>query len=401
MAIPSSRIARLGFVGLFAAAPLIAQDHSPEIAELRRRIVTIRAQLPQLTTLADKYAPFLGYETSGRFLISRGIDPAFYLEFLTRAGGPPDTQDADNSVAPGLALLPVRHWDGNGLGITAKVEQLHAQGRPVLVIGPASGRPVALLNGAPFVDNGAPNGNRANASINGIANIIVGWTLYSEIVSAATRAGWQPGVLLSVLMPGATAHNARATFRMLGTTPAPIAAGVLGGEYLNAIDSILALAAAPEHVTLMDTLAARVRSLRGGGATLYAGSCGHYLMEEIPYDAATSSVFSVLPTTGGPPGSTSRTPKRDDVMIWFGYGGYDCPNAKVSGSFHDLGLKVVIVSDDPPANPSGNVLAEIHLPWQLPDGIIPLPFAPGRMAPVSSIDMAMHYVWLRRLLTAP
>jgi hypothetical protein len=66
-----------------------------------------------------------------------------------------------------------------------------------------------------------------------------------------------------------------------------------------------------------------------------------------------------------------------------------------------MGMRVVVVSDDPPADPPANVIGEIRLPWQLPDGVVPLPFAPSRMAPISSVDMALHYLWFRRLLAPP
>ena len=397
----ASLTARLAPIALCFATPILAQSQSPEIDELHRRVAVIRSQLPQIAALADKYAKFLGRDGSGRFLISRRIDPAFFLEFLTRAGGPPDTQDADNPAIPGLALLPVRHWAGNGLGLASKVEELRAQARPVLIIGPANGRPDALLNNAPFIDDGAPNGDRTGASMNGVANMIAAWTLYCEVVSAATRDGWQPGVLLSVLMPGASANNALAKFRMPSLTPKPIPASTLGAQYLDAVDAILTKAAAPAHVTLIDTIAARMRTLRDSGATLYAASCGHYLMEEIPRDAMSSRVFSVLPAVGSAPSPGASFSHRGDVMLWFGYGGYDCPNADVSRSFEDIGLRVVLASDHPPVSPPRNVFAEIPLPWQLPDGIVPLPFAPNRMAPVSSVDMTLHYIWLRRLLATP
>ena len=403
MRFSANPIAQVVLLALGASTPARSQGGPPEVDELRRRVAVMRSQLPQITLLADKYAAFLGYDGSGRFVISRQIDPAFYLEFQGRAGGPPDTQDADVGAAAGLALLPVRHWDGTGLGVAGNVEKFWAQGRPVLLVGPANGRPEPLLNGVPIIDDGAPNGDRTNASINGIANLIVAWVFYSEVVAAATRAGWQPGVLLSVLISGSTPHNDRAKFRMPGPAPERIPGGRLGALYLDTLDSILALAAAPDHRTLMDTVAARIRLLRGGGKTVYAGSCGHYLLEEIPRDAGTSTTFSVLPGAGTATAAPARapTPVPGDVMIWFGYGGYDCPNIRVAESFHRLGLKVVLASDALPPNGSQDVLAEIQLPWQLPDGVVPLPFSPGRVAPISSVDMAMHYLWLRRLLTAP
>jgi hypothetical protein len=221
------------------------------------------------------------------------------------------------------------------------------------------------------------------------------------VVAAATRAGWRPGILASVLVDGWEAHNDQAHFRMPTLAPAPIPAGVLGARYLAAVDSILDQAAAPAHQLLVDSIATKLRQLRKSGATLFAGSCGHYLLQEIPHDAQTSRLLAILP--GGPAAfaAAARAPIRNDVMLWFGYGGYDCPNATVSDSFQNLGMRVVVVSDDPPADPPDNVIGEIRLPWQLPDGVVPLHFAPSRMAPVSSVDMALHYLWFRRLLTPP
>ena len=388
-------------LALFAPASCRAQGGPPEIDELRRRITVIRAELPEISALATKLAPFLAQAASSRLLIPRSLDPGFFLEFSVRAGGPPDTQDADVSTLGGLALLPVRHWDGTAFGVATRSERLQAQGRPVVVIGPASGRPDNLLGAAPFIDNGAPDGHIANASLNGVANLAAGWRLYAELVSAATRAGWRPGVLRSVLVAGADTFNASIRFRMPDAAPDPITAGTLGSAYLDAVDSILRLAADPGHRATMDSTAARLRELRQSGRRIFAGSCGHYLMEEIPRDAMISKTFAALPGDRRPVQSGAPFSSRGDAIIWFGYGGYDCPNATVADSFHTLGPQVVLVSDRPATDHRADLLAEILLPWQLPDGAIPLPFPPGLFAPLSSVDMAVHYVWLRRLLGSP
>lgn len=223
---------------VFLAAPLAGQGGASEVAELRGRVATIRAHLPQITGVAQKSAAFLGHESTSRFLIPRQLDPAFYLEFLFRAGGPPDTHDTGDPDAPGLVLLPVRHWIGVGLGVAGAAERWQSMQRPVVIIGPANGRPSIALSGS-FIDNGAPNGDREHASINGIANMIVGWTFYTEIVAAATRAGWQPGILLSVLAPGASADKPTFnTLRWLITNGAPDGsranAGINGGANMIA-----------------------------------------------------------------------------------------------------------------------------------------------------------------------
>jgi len=104
----ASLTAYVATTALVFATHLPGQNRSPEIDELQRRVAIIRSQLPQITALSDKYATFLGRDGSGRFLISRRIDPALFQEFLARAGGPPDTQDAE------LGSVSLPRWNNSG-----------------------------------------------------------------------------------------------------------------------------------------------------------------------------------------------------------------------------------------------------------------------------------------------
>jgi hypothetical protein len=387
-------------LGVMVQAPLAGQGDAPEVAELRARVTAIRSELPQVSAIADKYARFLGYESTGRLLLPRQLDPALYLEFLFRAGGPPGTEDTDGSDLPGLVLLPIRHWDGVGFGVASSIERWQGMQRPAVIIGPANGRP-GIVTGGSFLDDGAPDGSRANAPINGIANMMVAWTFYSEMVGAATRAGWQPGVLLSVMAPDANALNADAKFRMTTSAPPPpLPSGLLGGEYLDALDSALAFAATPAHLAAVKAAADRLNSARAAGHRIFVASCGHYVAEEIRADSTTSPFIPIDFERDISADLARHRAVAHDLIVWIGYGGYDCPNANVSGTFQALGLDVVLVTNMPPAPEPNEVVADIPLSWQIPDAVATIPFAPGHLAPISSVEMALHYLWLRRLTTA-
>jgi hypothetical protein len=382
---------------LVAPVALAAQDDAREVTELRRRIAVIRAQLPAITEAAEYAAGHFKDDSTKRLLVPKTIDAAMHLEFYWRAGGPPETGDADDPSRRGVILLPTRHWEGTGFGVAMLSQRYQEQGRPVIAIGPVADKP-SLPVGRRFLDNGAPNGDRAHAALNGIANMIVAWTWYAELVAAATRDGWWPGTYLTVLQPGAARHNADVRFRMAVPPPAAIAAGTLGAAYLSTLDTMLANTDRPSHRRAVATAADSLRALARDGQALFVASCGHYLQEEVQRDTVTSpfrpvdwrwDVAGRLRERGAGPGNG---------MLWFGYGGYDCPNVDVAGSFGAADLRVVVVTERPVADAPRHVVAQVPLTWRMPDAGAPIPFPPGAIAPTASIEMAVHYLWIRRLV---
>jgi hypothetical protein len=376
---------------------LLAQDDAREVTELRRRVAVIRQQLPAIIEAAEYAAGHFKDDSTKRILVSRSYDPAVGLEFYYRAGGPPESGNADDQSRRGVVIFPVRHWQGIGLGVAMQAEQYLREGRPTITIGPAAEKP-GLPLGRRFLDNGAPNGDRTHAALNGIANMIVAWTWYAEMVAAATRDGWWTASYLPVLRPGATQHNADVRFRMAVPPPATITAGTLGAAYLDALDSLLAAAEKPAHRRAVTTAADSLRAMAADGQRLFVASCGHYLQEEIQRDSVASPFRPVdwswdvggrLRERGAAPGNG---------MLWFGYGGYDCPNVDVAGSFGAAALRVVVVTDRPSSEMPKHVVAQVPLSWRMPDAGAPLPFAPGAVAPTASVDMAVHYLWLKRLV---
>lgn len=379
------------------SATISAQGVPPEIAELRRRVSVMRTTMQNVTAAAEFAAATMTRDTTLRFLISRRLDPGTYIEFLVRAGGPPDTKDADDLSAHGVVIMPVRNWDRSALTIAMQAENWRVLGRAVITIGPSAGRP-ALPIGDRLVDNGAPDGGTASADINGVANIIALWTFYSEFVAAASRLGWRQGIYLSDAATGGDAHNREIHFRMPdGDAVTPVAAGQLGLAYLAGVESLLDRASDPRHQEEVVRAADSLRAWRKDGTRLLVASCGHYLLEEIPRQKGPP--FRAFDWRWDPgPRLREAGVTKGDAMLWFGYAGYDCPHAPVAAPFSQAGLKVIVVSDRLLANLPDQVRSVVRLGWPATDAVVPIPFPPGVVAPTSSVDMALHYLWLRRLV---
>ncbi|HEX3927929.1 MAG TPA: hypothetical protein VHW65_08020 [Gemmatimonadales bacterium] len=393
--------ALLAAVGLPVVLP--AQDAPPEIVELHRRIGVIRDELPAITAAAEYAADLFTRDTTMRFLVPIKYDAAMRLELYWHAGGPPDTGDADDPSTHGLVILPVRSWDGNGFAVAAMVDGYQNQGRPVFVLGSKAGKP-GLSVGHWLLDNGAPSGGADQADINDAANVIVMWVLYSEIVAAATRHGWEPGIYLSVLMPFAERNNNAIQFRMpAGSVPVPaIPAGQLGAAYLTSIDSLLAVETSGEHQAAVRVAADQLRAQRAAGAHLFVATCTHYLQESIHRDSV-AGPFRPVDLRWDPAAKLQQYgAKPGDVLVWFSYGSYDCPNIEVAQAFSDAGLKVLPVGETaPPGNTQGTLLQRLPLAWRLPDAIVRIPFDPQWVAPSSSVDQMVNYFWLKRLVGTP
>ncbi|MBP7621174.1 MAG: hypothetical protein KA745_09420, partial [Gemmatimonadales bacterium] len=144
-----------------------------------------------------------------------------------------------------------------------------------------------------------------------------------------------------------------------------------------------------------------LRARRREGGTLFVASCGHYLQESMQGDTL-GSPFRPLDWRWDVAGKLrARGGGAGDGMLWFGYGGYDCPNIEVASTFNAAGLRVVVVADRPATEMAPGVAFQLPLSWRMPDAGAPVPFPPGAVAPTASVDMAIHYLWLKRLVGEP
>jgi hypothetical protein len=202
-------------------------------------------------------------------------------------------------------------------------------------------------------------------------------------------------------MPDADAANSGIRWRVNDSIAAhQIPAGRLGTAYLDELDRVLQAAGSPARSVAVTRVATALRSVIDHGGKVYMGSCMHWLSEELPRD-------SIL--HGGVRGfdwrwDTERilgdltTP--NDAVVWFGYGGTDCPHIQPSTLFRQLKRATAVVAGPESAKPEPDFLW-IPQAWRLPDAAAPLPFAPGAMGPVSTVEAGITWLWLRRLLARP
>lgn len=89
-------------------------------------------------------------------------------------------------------------------------------------------------------------------------------------------------------------------------------------------------------------------------------------------------------------------------MVWFGYVGVSTQYEDYGGAIRDARLKMIgsFVPDANPANNGPDALSYIMQHWTPPDAEVPLPFPPGRMAPVSGLDQGLIYRMLEDAILA-
>ena len=380
-------------------APVAAQSAPTEITELRRRVAAIRADMDGVTATADFAADLFTRDPASRFLFSATRNPGLRAEFDWHTGASPEMGDADDPVARGIVVLPVSSWEAGGFTIPTAIERWQSAGRPVIILASQAGKPELPII-RHVVSNGAVDGTRAQAGINEIANLIAAWTMYVEFVASATRRHWQPGIYVSHLIPHADDSNYKVKFHAATRGPvAPIAAGTLGNQYLDRIDSLLVHAARPQHLALVQRAADSLRAVRAAGHRLFVGSCAHYLQVGVLGDTIRSPFRPVYAHYDIAPPLGAAGARPGDALLWFGYDGYDCPHIQASVPLQEAGIKVVVVADNLPNQIPGNVMTAIPLGAKVPEHIGTAPFAPEGVGSATSVEALIHYLWLKRLVS--
>lgn len=377
-----------------------AQGTPPEVVEMRRRVAAIRAELPAITAAAEDAADRLGRNPQSRLLVSKSWDASFASEMTYHGGGPFGIEDADGSSLRGLVLMPVRAWDRDALRASLFAERQLANNRITIVIGSTAGAP-GIPVGQRRLDNGAPDGAVSRSSETALANNLVAWTFVVELVAAATRNGWHPGILRTSLMDDANALNAGITWRVNDTLATRrIPPGRLGSAYLDEVDRVLQVAGSPARVAIITRVATALSSIIGHGGKVYMASCMHWLSEELPRDSGAKGPVRGFDWRWDTEKILGDLTTPTDAVVWFGYGGTDCPHSQPSGAFRQLKRATVVVAGPETAKPEPDFLW-IPQAWRLPDAAAPLPFPPGSMGPVATIEAAITWLWLKRLLAQP
>jgi hypothetical protein len=391
----SSLVMILSLLGLSRVA---AQATPPEVTEMRRRVAVIRAEMPAITAAAEDAADRLGRNPTSRLMVSKSWDKSFWSEMVFHGGGPTGVEEADESPLSGILLLPVRSWDGEALRSSMFAERQLIKNRLTIVIGSTAGAPTFAV-GQKRLDNGAPDGTIAHSTESALANNIVAWTFVTELVAAASRKGWHPGILLTSIVPGAEATNSGIKWRVNDSAAThQIAPGKLGSAYLDEVDRVLQVAGSPARSVAVNRVANALRSVIGQGGKVYMASCMHWLSEELPRDSIARGGVRGFDWRWDTEKIIGDLTTSSDALVWFGYGGTDCPHIQPAGLFRQLKRATAVIAGPETAKPESDFLW-IPQAWRLPDAAAPLPFTPGSVGPVATIEAGVTWLWMKRLLS--
>jgi len=314
--------------GTYAAA---AQDAQVPVASYLARTVAaveaIRADLPAMAEAADIAAEQL---VAGGQLWAAG-HPGLVSEVAGRAGGFIFHRPfGNNEAAAGDVVL---YMPAPGEDVP---DGLNPQGRTIVTIGPGT----APVPGPSFAAHGGPH----DVSYS-IAATASAWVFLGELAAALTRRGKMPVMYETIGAVGATMRNTRlqevgAPFHQ-GLEVPPVAAGVLGGRYIDAVTGMLQrLERAHRHD--LNQAAAWAATAKQDGATLYMLSMGHLFPGEVG-DTAIGTLFESAPYYAG--FRTWAVPDLPygpgDVVIHIGY---QHPPSPLLGRVRERGARAVYLS---------------------------------------------------------
>jgi uncharacterized phosphosugar-binding protein len=377
-----------------------------------QRLPAIRRQIPAVTAAAEAAAELVLAEPRTS-LVATTFPGAveFANELLSRAGGLAKALSAFQprltGVDKAVVLVSVRCWQQDQAAVIPRLEEYRRRGYCAIVFGSRAGCPVEAV-GDHLVDNGAPDAGADSGPVNIIANVTLGWMWCCEYAAALSRKGKYPGILKSIALQGASENNARfqnAEGRVwLGDTDDAVPAGHLSDLYLQRLDRLVADLRSPRIQGAVsnaaDIVAARLRD----GRTVQLSGMGHIVNYEMLRDdlkAAFKACRSEKLGDGLAEG---------DLAVWIGYmgnvgliktGGVDrlsllmeagvqmvlCEAPMPEAGNTDPGTLAEVLPDRLiPLPARSSVIATVDQCWSMPDAEVPIPWEPGRMAPVSGIS---------------
>jgi len=359
---------------------------------MRARMGGLASQLPAITASAEAAAGRAAAVPGWKVRFPSPRQPAFTDEFVARAGGLANwgSGKPDDSPTADTMIYAARSWEEDAAEAATAMPEYRQQGWHTVLIGSRAGLPAELPREL-FLDNGAESGGAEESPVNFIANVALGWMWIVEFVAALTRLGVRPHVMQSMFVPGAEEFNKTLEPKdALLPCATAVPPGELANAYLRCVAWLLDDVARSEIQTRIAEAARLIRTrLREGGRVITAclahavpGEMGHavknpYLNLGVPREA------DVVEKTQ--PG---------DLLVYFGYIGIDNDYYAHGCWFRAAGVRLITSFIDNPMNPDDRVPdALVHIPqsWAFGDAEVPIPFPPGKMAPLSVINQLLLF----------
>ena len=382
-----------------APAPAAIRREVPAtLAAFDARVAVARRNVPRIVRAAEAAADRIVAHPEALINVPYAPQVSFAEEIVNRSGGlsnalPP--ADRSRQLTPhDVLLLSVRSWETDGSAALPVLQKARKQGWLIVLFASKAGMPVDL-KADHLIDNGAASGGAAEATVNAMANVLNAWLWNCEYVAALTRRGKRPGILESGLLPDGAKHNAqlktREGRRRLDECKAAVGAGDLARAYLKRVEALSAtLAGDPVQGQIDKAARAISKHIKGGGKALFA-TATHFLMRECFVDTRTPwKPFNVVWRAEV---AFPANVHKNDLLVWFSFRGLSSPYEDYGKCIRETGAALVTcyVPDGNAANNAQGALAHIDQSWEAGDAAVPIPFPPGRMAPISGIEQGLLY----------
>ena len=396
-----------GALGDLAAVPTEAAAGAPQLPPVlhafAERIEVSRAQMPALVGSADQAADRLMAAPLSLVNVPYGPQQSFAEELVNRSGGlanaMPPLDRTKELTEHDVVLFSVRSWEGEGEAPLKLIADYRKRGWLIVLFASQTDAPEDL-DVDYLIDNGAPSGGKEHATINAIANVMNGRLWCLEYVAAVTRRGKYPAVLKSAVLPDAEEHNnpiqTREGRHALTDCYTPIPAGSLCAVYMKRVERLVADIASDRVRGQIDTAAGLIAAQLAAGKKVGFATATHFLMSESTMDTRTPwQSFNVVwrAETALP-----ANMKEGDLLVWFSFSGLSSPYEDYGKFIRQTGCDFItsFVPDPNPDNNAPDALCHIDQSWEMGDSEVPVPFPPGKMAPISGLNHGLLY----RLLDA-
>lgn len=380
----------------------------PLLQDFETRRLRTERQLPLIYSSAQSAAVRFSHYPAALVTVPYADQPSFAEEILNRAGGlavalPLEDRPHQTRPTPhDIFLFSVRSWEKDGTRARRQLTHAASNGWMTVLFASKAGRPSDIPADV-LIDNGAVGPSEAEASLNSLINVLNAWLWQCEFVAACSRQGEVPGILMSIYSPESQAHNGLIQKDRLLRIPCSNAVpqGVLSHLYLDRVDRLVADLNRDPVRSQIETSAALIRTRVASGKIPAISSCAHFGMNEITLN--TRAPWKPFQVVWHASTAFTNTVHHGDLLVWLAYIGIGTPNEDYGRYIRQSGADVItcFAPDPDPTKNALDALAHIDQSWELGDAEVPLPFPPGRMAPVSGLNVGLIFRLLDEAVANP
>jgi len=371
------------------------------LAEFEARITKISSQIPQIIKSAEFAAGCVLKKPDTLINVPYNEQKSFSEEMINRAGGlsniyPSESPDRVRFVTDhDIVMYSVRSWETDAETAIKRLNEYKGKNWKVILIASKKGMPSKLKYDF-FIDNGAPSGKAIYGRINILANITIGWMWCCEYVSAMTRKGKIPCILISISLEESTEHNKKIQTPegrlWIGDCPEKIPAGKLANIYLERVKKLVFDLKSEKIQKQIDYASDIIASRMAEGKKVGISGVGHVIIDEVKRDLKAPWIgFQAVGQVGRRRNAFSKYLQPGDLLVWIAYIGLNSKYVDFGRYIKEANLELITCFapdlDDPSVNETG--IAHIDQCWAKGDAEVPLPCHPWKMAPVSGINSGL------------